>query len=756
MSEPGNRRQPLDVEEETFQTLLENAIDVLEALDQTGVMLYVTPSAKDEWGYLPDELVGTNSLDLVHPEDRSAWEEILGRARTSPGTVMTPISIRIRHKNGYWRQMLRSVKALGESSGKAAYVVNSHDITAKQQTDAALLESENQFRALAENSITGICLMQDGVFQYINPKFTEIYGYNIQEMIGMPWEAIVHEDDRAFVLENIHKREGGESDSVHYEYRAISKDKSIVHVEVYGSRAVYKGRPAILGTILDVTARKQLEQALSESERKFKSLAEKSMVGIYLIQDGIITYANPRLAEMYGYELHEFVGMMWKEAIHPLDLPLVAENIHKREAGEIEAIHYEFRGLKKNRDIIYVDVYGTNIIHQGRLAAIGTQLDITDRKKLEQALRKSEEQYRLLAENMHDMIWIADPHSSQFVYASPSVERLLGYSREELIDTPLEKLLPPASLTLAVENLTRMTEAVTAGRPIETPRLELQHIRKDGAIIWVEVAYSLILNDAGAVVALQGVNRDITERKQAEEELARRTAELARSNAELEQFAYIASHDLQEPLRMVASFTELLARRYKGRLDRDADEFIAFAVDGANRMKELINDLLSYSRVGTRGKPFVPTDCREVFDRALSNLTVTIQEHGATVKAGQLPTVTADPVQLTQVFQNLIANAIKFHGPELPLVDVSAERHAEEWVFSVQDNGIGIDPQFFERIFAIFQRLHGPNAYPGTGMGLAICRKIVERHGGRIWVESERGRGSTFYFTTPTGGGGLE
>ena len=192
----------------------------------------------------------------------------------------------------------------------------------------------------------------------------------------------------------------------------------------------------------------------------------------------------------------------------------------------------------------------------------------------------------------------------------------------------------------------------------------------------------------------------------------------------------------------------------KGRLDANADEFIAYAVDGANRMQRLINDLLAYSRVGTRGKEFEPTDCTAVFDQALANLKVAIEESGAVVTRDPLPTVMADKLQIGQLFQNLIGNAIKYHGDEPPRVHVSAEQKGNEWVFSVRDNGIGIDPQYAERIFVIFQRLHTREEYPGTGIGLAICKKIVERHGGRIWVESQLGSGATFYFTIPMGNNG--
>lgn len=231
--------------------------------------------------------------------------------------------------------------------------------------------------------------------------------------------------------------------------------------------------------------------------------------------------------------------------------------------------------------------------------------------------------------------------------------------------------------------------------------------------------------------------------------LRQATRELRRSNAELEQFAYVASHDLQEPLRMVTSYLQLLERRYKANLDQDASDFIAFAVDGAARMQTLIQDLLTYSRVGTRGASFEPTDCQAVLEQVLQNLEVAIAESDTEINSGPMPSLSADASQLAQLLQNLIGNAIKFRGESPPQVQVAATQRDDDWLFSVQDNGIGIDPQYSERIFQVFQRLHGIGQYPGTGIGLAVCKKIVERHHGTIWVESQPDAGATFLFTIP-------
>ena len=351
--------------------------------------------------------------------------------------------------------------------------------------------------------------------------------------------------------------------------------------------------------------------------------------------------------------------------------------------------------------------------------------------------RRAEEMFRGAFHASPSGLLVVD-RDGKIVRVNREIERLFGYTREELLGQPIERVVPertrdghPALRDGYFGN--PQARAMGAGR-------DLFGRRKDGREVPVEIGLNPLETDAGLFVLASVV--DITERKRAEEELKR-------SNEELERFAYVASHDLQEPLRMVESYVQLLSKRYKGKLDADADEFVGFALDGAVRMQRLIEDLLAFSRVGTRDAALVPTDVTEVVDRALRSLKLRIEETGASVTREALPTVSADAGQLEQVFLNLIGNALKFRRAEPPHVHVAARAKDGRWIFSVRDNGIGIAPQDFDRIFVIFQRLHDRSEYAGTGIGLAICKKIVERHGGRIWVESDPGRGSTFCFTLP-------
>ncbi|MEO5884535.1 MAG: ATP-binding protein [Candidatus Limnocylindrales bacterium] len=358
-------------------------------------------------------------------------------------------------------------------------------------------------------------------------------------------------------------------------------------------------------------------------------------------------------------------------------------------------------------------------------------------------IEASEARYRGLLEAAPDAMVVVD-QAGEIVLLNVRAETQLGYRRDELIGQRVTNIIPTGfAERLIADDLRSAADALA--QHIGTG-IELMARRKDGTEFPIEIMLSP-LEDADGILVTAAI-RDITVRRAAEQHLAQMVEELNRSNRDLEQFAYIASHDLQEPLRMVASYTQLLSNRYTGRLDSDADEFIAFAVDGANRMQRLIEDLLTYSRVGTREIDLREVASEEALDQATLNLRAAIEDSGAIVTHDPLPVVRADEGRLIQLFQNLVGNALKYQNGGIPTVHISAVQDVDDrWAFAVRDNGIGIEAQYFERIFGMFQRLHGRDEYAGTGIGLAICQKIVERHGGTMAVESRPGEGSTFRFT---------
>jgi PAS domain S-box-containing protein len=368
--------------------------------------------------------------------------------------------------------------------------------------------------------------------------------------------------------------------------------------------------------------------------------------------------------------------------------------------------------------------------------------NISVRRAAEQRLAQMESRYRGLLEAAPDAMIVVG-QDGRIVLLNVQAEKKFGYSRDELLGLEVTSIIPKGFAERLASDALRSIEDALA-QQIGTG-IELYGRNRDGSEFPIEIMLSPLESAEGTLVT--AAIRDISVRKHAEANLLQNMGELNRSNQELEQFAYIASHDLQEPLRMVASYTQLLSKRYSGRLDADADEFIAFAVDGASRMQRLIQDLLTFSRIGSRAGELLDISSKVALQQALTNLRGIIEETGARVTHGDLPMVVADEMQLIQLFQNLVGNAIKYQHGGRPEVHVAAARNSPvKWLFSVSDNGIGIDSQYFEKIFGMFQRLHKREEFAGTGIGLAICKKIVERHGGKIAVESEPGAGAIFRF----------
>lgn len=479
----------------------------------------------------------------------------------------------------------------------------------------------------------------------------------------------------------------------------------------------------ILGVVYDITEKKRAIRALAESESRFARLAELAREGVVLHAEGIIVDANDAFCRMTGWSRPDVLGRRCDEVIGADEADGTRRIVMRRNDGSTFAAEVQSRTA----------AYG------GEAIRVLTIEDVTGRLEAEQAMRERELLYRQMFETNVAVKLVVDPATGQIVDANAAAERFYGWPLDQLRRMHITDIN-----TLPAEEV----QAEMARAQVEDRLFfRFPHRTASGEIKAVEV-YSGPVTFHGRSL-LHSIIFDVTERERARAELERKTEALELSNADLQQFAFVASHDLQEPLRTVVSYLQLLERRYKGNLDADADEFIGYAVQAAKRMGQLIRDLLTYSRVDSQGGELERVESATVVDAALANLRSLLDAAGATVHVGTMPAVLGDPIQLASVFQNLIANAVKYrHRERPPVIQVTAEPEGDgQVVFTVADNGIGIGAEYLDRIFKIFQRLHAQSEYPGTGIGLALVRRIVTRHGGRIWAESAEGEGAKFRFT---------
>ena len=685
-------------------------------------------------GGFPRTLTGWAAT--LHPDDHemvfAALDAQLKRK------VPYDIEYRIIRKDGEWNWWSARGTTLRDERGKPYRWIGSiTNITERKkiESEAAKLQVLlNQAQELTKiggweyDVSTGNVFWTDEVYR--------IYGVSKNYDPGSPGNDIkFYEPDEQNIIEDAFARAVADGTPYDLELGLVSATGEKLTVRTSGRADKKDGKIVrVFGNIMDITERRQAESTRAQLASIVES-SDDAIIGKTL--DGIITSWNKGAENVYGYAAAEMVGQPISVLIPP-ELPNELPDILIRLKRGENIQHYETVRVRKDGQRIFVSLTVSPITDSaGNIGGASTiARDITERIIAEESLRASENKYRTILEQASDGIFIADA-SGKYVEVNPRGCEMLGYTRDELLTKKLVDLIPPDDLSATPVR----TDELKRGKVFLSER---RLVHKNGALVPVEIS-ALMLPDG----RLQGIVRDITERKRAEEQMNKMLAELERSNKELEQFAYVASHDLQEPLRMVSSYTQLLARRYEGQLDEKAQTYIEYAVDGAVRMQRLINDLLAYSRITTRGEPAQAVDAHALLGEVLRNLTALIDESHALVSAAELPIVRADPTQLSQLLQNLISNAIKFRRADPPYVHLSAQDLGAEWRFAVQDNGIGIEAKYAERIFIIFQRLHTRQEYPGTGIGLAVCKRIVERHGGKIWFESEPGQGTTFYFTLP-------
>src|SRR5687768_2717960 len=717
-----------------------------------GRYLGVNKAWEELFGMSRESFVGKQVRDLYpqHPEiaelhatrDRELWAR--PGAQSYPTQIVTP--------DGRRRETIY-YKATYPSAGEAEGLVGAiFDVTARARAENALRESEERFRAVVDSANEGM-LIYDRSLNIIagNRAAERIVGLPLGELIGKPGFTSLLECIRADGTPlaeadrptRVTVRTGEPQTDLRIGIKRAGGTVTWLSVNTAFLRRVddtdYYG---VVSTVTDVTEQTLAEARLKESEARFRRTFELAGSGMaHIGMDRRFIRVNRRLCGILGYSEEELLTLTGRQISHPDDLDIINEQRPALHSGEIDAVRLEKRYLRKDGAVVWVKFSMTlERDADGRpLYEIAVYDDITAQRDTEARLKESEARFRQTFELAAS--GICHVVDGRFVRVNKSLCEILGYAEKELLGRSVKQVSHPED-----RDVTDAERARIRAGEIDSARFEKRYVRADGRVMWADVAIALVRDVFGMPLYEIAVFDDITERKQAEAALHAAHEELTRSNAELEQFAYVASHDLQEPLRMVASYTQLLGRRYEGKLDKDAHEFMSYIVDGATRMKQLIEDLLAYSRVGTKGQDFKPVALEGALRKALFNLRVSIEEAGAVVTYDPLPTVAADEAQMVQLLQNLIGNALKFRSASVPRIHVGVLEE-NEWQFEVRDNGIGIEPQYYERIFMVFQRLHNKGEYPGTGIGLAICKKVVERHGGRIWVDSCPGEGSSFYFT---------
>ncbi|MDY6835919.1 MAG: PAS domain S-box protein [Chloroflexota bacterium] len=632
------------------------------------------------------------------------------------------------------------------------------DITERKKAEQLLQQSEARFRALIENAADAIAVLSaDGTISYESPSVERLLGYSPDDLIGKWVLDLIHPDDQASILSLFEKYLDAFGECVSLEVRIKTKNGDWHWFEVIAQNLL--NNPHVQGVVVnyrDITERKQTEEKLLYSETRFQLLTENISDAIAIIDsEGTIRYETSSAERILGYKPEELVGKNGLEFIHPDDLPKALGVFSDIMAIPNTRASMEVRYLHKDGSWVWAEMSGQNLLDNTHIHGIVVNYhDITERKRTEQALRESEERYSTMVERSNDGILIISLSNFKAEFGNKRIADMLGYTLEEGLGSSILEFINPDD----IPNIFQKQQQLVDDAYVFSPS-ELNLVHKDGHLIPVETNSAAI--EYQGEKALVTFIRDITDRRQAESqkeallnELSISYEKLRQSNQELQDFAYVASHDLREPLRKISAFGEILSSSISDKLDEDDKDNLDFMIDGANRMQQMINALLDYSRITTKAKDFHNVDLNEVInDIRELELAVQLEETKGVIEIPEsLPFVHADEIQIHQLMHNLISNGLKYQRKDsTPIIAVRAvTADHNQLLIEVEDNGVGIPEEHRDEVFNMFRRLHSRSEYSGTGIGLAICKKIVQRHGGEIGIKPSSSGGSTFWFTLPS------
>jgi PAS domain S-box-containing protein len=743
--------EKLKASEQLYRAIGESIDYGVWVCDPDGRNIYASDSFLKLVGITQKQCSDFGWGDTLHPDDSektiAAWKECVKTG------AKWDIEHRFRGVDGKWHPILARGIPIHDSSGRiTAWAGINLDVSGLKAAEEAARASESLYKELVANA-RSIILKQDasGKITFFNHFAQEFFGFSEEEVLGKTAiETIVPEvaSTGTYMPELIEKII---DDPDKYKLNInenIKKNGERVWIE-WHNKALYNEEGKHVGHIavgVDITESLKNKEALRDSEQRFRTIAETipAMVCITRSSDSIILFTNEYNNKAFGIPGEEIVGTIGPDYYcNTADRAAMVEAF-KRD-GFVNNVQLQVK--TKDGKPFWIITSVRPIVYGGQDCMIGASIDITEYKNGEIALETAREKLQIALENGNTGLWEWDLVNNVVIW-DERMERMCGLAPGTFGKTmeAFEELIVEEDLPHTRKSI---NQALSKGIPFETVFRIKSHPE---GIKYLNSKALLNRDKDGKTVSFSGVCFDITGlKKDSESIILKLNEELLRSNNDLQNFAYVASHDLQEPLRMVSSFSQLLLMQYGESLDDRAREYINFSVEGAKRMYDLLNGLLAYSRINTRAHEFTEVDLKEILELVIHNLSLVIHERDAILQFRELPVVFADRTQMIQLFQNLTNNAIKF-SVEKPDILISTVEEKSHYVFSVNDKGIGIEPQYFERIFKIFQRLLPRDQYEGTGIGLAICRRIVERHGGRIWVESMPGKGSTFFFTIPKRG----